>query len=174
MFENIWQERIERMRGNGENSDYLQIYSTSIYKPQMCARYYFRLLPQIMSWWEEIIVDHLPKLILDKKSVSGNESNDILNPHPDTSERNRRTQRWGNIWTEIRKKTNVFHKATIAGQVVYFSTTTEIRKHRNVAFIILRGHIWQCRGWHPAPPSFGNESALNKPAVYSLLLFRVT
>ena len=35
------------------------------------------------------MIDHHPELILDKNSlsVSGNKSQDILKPHPDTSER---------------------------------------------------------------------------------------
>lgn len=69
---------------------------------------------------------------------------------------------------ETRKKTHVFHKATMPRQIANFPTaTTETRRQRNVVFIVLRGNTWKLGPSHPASSSCENKGELNKTPVHS-------
>lgn len=61
------------------------------------------------------------------------------------------------------------------GQIANFSTATiETRRQGTTAFLGLRGNIWQLTPLHPGKLPSENKGDLNKPPVYSRLLFRFT
>lgn len=92
---------------------------TTINKHLTRVRHCFRLLQRVTRWSEEIVVDHLFELILDKHPQSQGRNPKIFWILTQTHQRQVEELKDGGIFE---KKTCVFHKARMPGWIANFST----------------------------------------------------